>query len=159
MTDAGDSTATPESDAGAQNGAADSIRDRLRYVEARLAYEVDVVAARAAQSGGAVIVDTRKQRSWDHGHVTGALHLPNDRLSGDLDEVPTDRTLIVYGWGPGCNGETSTARVLLDRGYDVREMIGGYEYWVRNGFPVEGVTADGTLVDLTRPADPLVTAE
>ncbi|WP_166979674.1 rhodanese-like domain-containing protein [Paramicrobacterium fandaimingii] len=143
----------------AKGSAADSIRSRLAHVEARLAYEIDVVAARASQADGAVIVDTRKQASWDHGHVTGALHLPNDALEGDLGVLPTDRTLILYGWGPGCNGETYTAKTLLEQGFDVREMIGGYEYWARNGFPIEGVGEDGAIVDLTRPADPLVTAE
>ncbi|QPZ37952.1 rhodanese-like domain-containing protein [Paramicrobacterium chengjingii] len=143
----------------AEGSAADSIRARLAHVEARLAYEIDVVAARAAQERGAVLVDTRKQASWDHGHVTGALHLPTSDLDRDLGGMSADRTLIVYGWGPGCNGETYTAKVLLERGYDVREMIGGYEYWGRNGFPIEGVGADGEIVDLTRPADPLVTAE
>ncbi|GAB2507583.1 rhodanese-like domain-containing protein [Paramicrobacterium agarici] len=143
----------------AEGGSADSILARLAHVDARLAYEIDVVAARDAQRAGAVIVDTRKQRSWDHGHVAGAVHLPKERLDGDLSELPAERTLIVYGWGPGCNGETHTARALLARGFDVREMIGGYEYWARNGFAVEGVDASGAVVDLTRASDPLVTAE
>lgn len=132
----------------------------LAFVEAKLAYEIDVVAAHAAQANGsAVIVDTRKQRSWDHGHVADAVHLPADALDADnsaarLDTLPRDRTLIVYGWGPGCNGETPTARRLLAEGFDVREMIGGYEYWVRNGFAVE---RDGVVS--RQPPDPLVTAE
>jgi Entner-Doudoroff aldolase len=49
----------------------------LAFVDAKLAYEIDVVAASLAQTDGtAIIVDTRKQLSWDHGHVAGALHLP-----------------------------------------------------------------------------------
>lgn len=109
----------------------------LAFVDARLAYEIDVeAAAHAAADGTAVLVDTRRQGSWDHGHVAGALHLPKAALETSLDDLPCDRTLIVYGWGPGCNGATATARVLLAAGFDVREMIGGYEYWTRNGFDV-----------------------
>lgn len=128
---------------------------RLAHVDARLAYEIDVVAAAAAvESGDAVLVDTRKLASWEHGHIAGALHLPTTALATGLDGLPRDRTLIVYGWGPGCNGATATARVLLAAGLDVRELLGGYEYWVRNGFAVE---ADGVV---TRSVpDPLVTAE
>jgi len=128
---------------------------RLAHVEARLAYEIDVVAAAAAvESGDAVLVDTRKLASWEHGHIAGALHLPTTALATGLDGLPRDRTLIVYGWGPGCNGATGTARILLAAGFDVRELLGGYEYWVRNGFAVE---ARGVV---TRSApDPLVTAE
>lgn len=129
--------------------------ERLAFVEARLAYEIDVVAAFHAQADGtAVIVDTRKERSWNNGHVTRALHLPSSSLDGDLSALPRDRTIVVYGWGPGCNGATHTALALLERGFDVREMIGGFEYWARNGFPVEDANGDAT-----RSPDPLVTAE
>lgn len=129
--------------------------DLLEFVDAKLAYEIDAVAAADAQaSGAAVIVDTRKQLSWDHGHIAGALHLPGDILDARLAALPRDRTLIVYGWGPGCNGATHTARRLIAGGFDVRELIGGYEYWVRNRFKVEQAGA------VTRhEADPLVTAE
>jgi rhodanese-related sulfurtransferase len=129
--------------------------DLVAFVDARLAYEIDVVAASAAQADGtAVIVDTRKQHSWDHGHIAGALHLPTDTLDGRLAALPRERTLVVYGWGPGCNGATHAARRLLAEGFDVREMVGGYEYWLRNGFAVERAGV------VTREApDPLVTAE
>lgn len=131
------------------------IAARLAFVEARLAYEIDVVAAAAAvESGRAILVDTRKLASWEHGHIAGALHLPTTAIDDRLDDLPRDRTLIVYGWGPGCNGATGTARTLLAAGLDVRELLGGYEYWVRNGFAVE---VDGVI---TRSVpDPLVTAE
>lgn len=132
-----------------------SQNDLLAFVDAKLAYEIDAVAAAHAQAAGeSVMVDTRKQLSWDHGHVTGALHLPAATLDAQLATLPRDRTLIVYGWGPGCNGATHTAQRLISEGFDVRELIGGYEYWVRNRFPVEPAS-----VLTLREADPLVTAE
>lgn len=128
---------------------------RLAYVDARLAFEIDVVAAaQAVESGTAVLIDTRRLESWEHGHIAGALHLPKTAVDAQIDSLPRDRTLIVYGWGPGCNGATSTARALLARGLDVRELLGGYEYWVRNGFPTE---ANGVIT--RRLPDPVVTAE
>lgn len=127
----------------------------LAFVEAKLAYEMDVVAAHRAQAeGSALIVDTRKQLSWDQGHIAGAVHLPPNVLDGALTDLPFDHTLIVYGWGPGCNGATATAHRLLTDGFDVRELIGGYEYWVRNGFPVERA---GSITG--QEPDPLTTAE
>ncbi|WP_315072619.1 rhodanese-like domain-containing protein [uncultured Microbacterium sp.] len=132
-----------------------SLDARLAHVDARLAYEIDVVAAReAVATGEAVLVDTRRLESWGHGHIAGAVHLPTSDVDARLATLPRDRTLIVYGWGPGCNGATSTARVLLAAGLDVRELLGGYEYWVRNGFEVES----SGVVSRRRP-DPLVTAE
>lgn len=128
---------------------------RLAYIDARLAYEIDVVAAaQAVAAGEAILVDTRRLESWEHGHIAEALHLPKAGLDARIDELPRDRTLIVYGWGPGCNGATTTARTLLAAGLDVRELLGGYEYWVRNGFEIER----GGIVGREAP-DPLVTAE
>jgi rhodanese-related sulfurtransferase len=128
---------------------------RLAFVDARLAYEIDVVAAsQAVASGSAVLVDTRRQESWDHGHIAGALHLPTASLDTGIADLPRDRTLIVYGWGPGCNGATATARILLAAGLDTRELLGGYEYWVRNGFATES----GGVITRRAP-DPMVTAE
>lgn len=143
----------------------------------RLDYEVDVMDAFSAQrDGSALIVDTRRQASWDHGHVTGAVHLAST-AEDELREEPENARviLIVYGWGPGCNGATRAALELLQQGFDVREMTGGIEYWIRNGLPIEGcasspfartavdapeATAAVTdTVDLTQPADPLVTAD
>ncbi len=132
-----------------------SIAARLAHVDARLAFEVDVVAAAdAVAAGEAVLIDTRRQESWDHGHIAGALHLPRATMDARIAGLPRDRTLIVYGWGPGCNGATATARELLAAGLDTRELLGGYEYWVRNGFPVE----EGGVISRRAP-DPLVTAE
>lgn len=128
---------------------------RLAFVDARLAYEIDVVAAaQAVAEGWAILVDTRRLESWNHGHIAGALHLPKQGLDARIDDLPRDRTLIVYGWGPGCNGATTTARMLLAVGLDVQELLGGYEYWVRNGFDTES----GGVVSRREP-DPLVTAE
>ena len=139
----------------AENPLPPSIAARLAHVDARLAFEVDVVAAAGMVAAGeAVLVDTRRQESWDHGHIAGALHLPKATMDARIAELPRDRTLIVYGWGPGCNGATATARELLAVGLDTRELFGGYEYWARNGFPVE---KDGVISH--REPDPLVTAE
>jgi rhodanese-related sulfurtransferase len=69
------------------------------------------------------------------------------RAGAELDRsVP----VVTYCWGPGCNGATRAALALALLGHRVREVIGGFEYWVREGLPVQ--TADG----LTRSGvDPL----
>ncbi len=123
---------------------------------AKLAFELDVTAAAALQATGElVLIDTRRQTSWQHGHIAGAVHLPNDKLfSGEDLELPSGKRLAVYGWGPGCNGATQTAFVLAQHGIVVQEMIGGFEYWCRNGYPI--VDESGQW---SPQADPLVTAK
>ncbi|WP_299958600.1 rhodanese-like domain-containing protein [uncultured Modestobacter sp.] len=120
----------------------------------RLAVETDVADVHAAlESGhpGFVLLDSRSAEAWAQGHVPGAVHLPGreiaERASATLAPgIP----VVTYCWGPGCNGATRAALALARLGHPVREMIGGFEYWAREGLPVETVTG------VTRPAvDPL----
>jgi rhodanese-related sulfurtransferase len=50
--------------------------------------------------------------------------------------------LVVYCWGPGCNAATKAAAKLASLGFQVKEMIGGLEYWRREGYPVDGYAPD-----------------
>lgn len=125
--------------------------DAIAYFTARLAFETDVSDVHAAlPAGGFVLVDTRGRAAWDQGHVPGAVHLPTAQVPGPLDPgVP----VVTYCWGPGCNGATRAALAFARAGFTVREMLGGIEYWIREGLPVE--TATGPV---TAPADPLTAA-
>jgi len=100
---------------------------------------------------GFVLLDSRGEDAWRQGHVPGALHLPTDDIpdrAGELLDINVP--VITYCWGPGCNGATRAALALAQLGYRVKEMIGGIEYWTREGFAVQ--TADSLE---RRPADPL----
>jgi rhodanese-related sulfurtransferase len=120
----------------------------------RLAYETevsDVAADIGAGVTGWVLIDSRSQESWDQGHVPGALHLPTREISSRAAiVVPDGVSVVTYCWGPACNGATRAALEFAKLGYPVKEMIGGFEYWVREGLPVE--TADGIE---RRESDPL----
>ena len=111
---------------------------------AKLTHETDVSDVHAALETGRasfVLVDVRDVVSWDQGHVPGAVHLPNREIADRLHELPPGADVVTYCWGPGCNGATRGALALARAGRRVREMIGGFEYWVREGLPVE--TAQG----------------
>lgn len=105
--------------------------------------------ALATGDPGFVLVDTRGRAAWDQGHVPGAVHVPTADLPAALDPaVP----VVTHCWGPGCDGATRGALVLARAGFRVKEMLGGFEYWAREGLPI--TTAAGTA----RPEpDPLTT--
>ncbi|MFJ6072048.1 rhodanese-like domain-containing protein [Streptomyces sp. NPDC093065] len=125
------------------------------YFRASLAFHTDVsdvaAALAAGREPGFVLVDCRSTESWDQGHAPGAVHLPTalvaERAAQLLDPaVP----VVTYCWGPACNGAARAALALAELGYRVKEMLGGFEYWVREGLEFE--TRQGT----ERPAaDPL----
>nr|WP_308159457.1 rhodanese-like domain-containing protein [Arthrobacter sp. ISL-65] len=111
------------------------------YFRAKVRFEIDVMdVAEKLPAGGFVLVDTRRRASWEHGHVPGAVHLPTADIPSRAPELIASGTdVVVYSWGPGCNGSTFAAIAFAALGYPVKEMIGGIEYWARNGLPVETI--------------------
>ncbi|MEU8523463.1 rhodanese-like domain-containing protein [Streptomyces sp. NBC_01216] len=127
----------------------------VAYFAAGLAFHADVsdVAAALADADdpGFVVLDSRSTASWDQGHVPGAIHLPTALIAERAEQL-LDKSVpvVTYCWGPGCNGATRAALALAELGYQVKEMLGGFEYWVREGFAYE--TWEGPE---RRGADPL----
>ena len=87
---------------------------------------------------GLVVVDVRGDGAYRKSHVPGAISLPYDELDAEKIAALPDGLLVTYCWGPGCNASTVVAAELAAQGRQVKEMIGGWEYWLREEFPVEG---------------------
>ncbi|MBZ4321961.1 rhodanese-like domain-containing protein [Streptomyces huiliensis] len=128
--------------------------DSAAYFAARLAFHTDVTDVHAALAAGAAeftVVDSRSTVAWDQGHVPGAVHLPTAQIPELAAEfLDPARPVVVYCWGPGCDGGTRAAHALASRGYRVKEMLGGIEYWIREGYEVETWEGKRRL-----PVDPL----
>src|SRR2546430_16567790 len=113
----------------------------MNYSEGRRAMETEATDVHA-ELDQVVLVYPRGAVAWAQGHLPGALHLPwaetAERATG---LVARDARVVTYCWGPGCNGATRGAAEFARLGYSVKGMVGGFEYWVREGFSVQA--ADG----------------
>ena len=126
--------------------------DAIAYFSSRVAHETDPSDVYAAQRTGDdfVLVDVRGEEAWAQGRIVGAVHVPYREIPHRRNEFDPAVPVVVYCWSPGCNAGSKGALAFAQLGYDVREMIGGYEYWVREGQPTEN--DDGPL---PRTFDPL----
>jgi rhodanese-related sulfurtransferase len=109
----------------------------LDFFAAKLAYETDPSDVHAARSDGQVlyVIDVRSDEAWAQGRVAGAIHMHYSEIATRAPaEIPQDAEVVVYCWSPGCNAGAKGALEFARLGYSVREMIGGFEYWVREGF-------------------------
>jgi rhodanese-related sulfurtransferase len=136
--------------------------EAVAHFAARLSFETDpsdVHAAMESGEQGFVLIDTRSQESWEQGHARGAVHVTKPDLPRVIPTYPAGTQFVVYCWGPGCNGATRAGLAISELGYAVKEMIGGFEYWAREGLPVDAETKDATgkavTIDATRAVDPL----
>lgn len=110
------------------------------YFSAKLRLETDASDVYAAQKAGedVMLVDVRSDEAWARGRIVGALHIPYREIAARApQEIPKGAAVVVYCWSPGCNAGAKGALEFAKLGYSVREMIGGYEYWVREGQPTE----------------------
>lgn len=115
-------------------------QDLVNHFAAKLRYETDSSDVHADFERGErfVLVDSRGDAAWHQGRITGAIHMPTAAVAMRAPtEIPHDVPVVVYCWGPGCNGSTRAALEFAKLGYTVKEMIGGYEYWAREGHPTE----------------------
>lgn len=109
---------------------------------ARLSVETDPADVKLDQERAPTrirVVDVRSAEAYGECHVPGAINLPYRSIDDQSTAaVERDRTLVVYCWGPGCNAAQKGAARLTALGFRVKEMIGGLEYWRREGYAVEG---------------------
>ena len=111
------------------------------HFEQRLAHETDPADVwKAVQTGTVdfVLVDCRPRPSYDKAHLPGAVSLPLSEMDPVHVAALPQGLLVTYCWGPSCNAATKGAYRLAALGCQVKELIGGLEYWIREGHPVEG---------------------
>jgi rhodanese-related sulfurtransferase len=103
------------------------------------------------ERGQEIFVDARSAEQYRKGHIPGAVSLDarrfEERLSSFLALVPLDAPLVVYCDGQGCGSSREVAELLREAGYrNIRLFQGGWEEWVRSGYPRETEAGDETTV-------------
>lgn len=116
--------------------------EAYRHFTSKLAYETDVADVMTDWNKGNppfVLLDVRDEQTHLECHIPGSVHVPgrriNEQTTADWDKTIT---IITYCWGPACNGATKAAAKLASLGFSVKEMLGGIEYWRKEGGQVEG---------------------
>jgi rhodanese-related sulfurtransferase len=122
-----------------------SVEDAHRHYAARLSIETDCADVAADLADGIVdytIVDVRGAHSYERAHLPGAINAPSSTIDEEVVAKLPEGLIVVYCWGPGCNGAHKAALALTRHGRQVKEMIGGMQYWILEGQPLEGTAAE-----------------
>lgn len=110
-----------------------------RHYAAKLDWEIDPSDLHEALEKGEriVVVDARRPDAYARGHIPGAVNIPHRTMTKATTRDLDRRALIVaYCDGIGCNASTKGALKLLDLGFRVKELIGGLEWWRKDGYAV-----------------------
>lgn len=95
---------------------------------------VDELAALLAD-GGATVVDVREPGEYVEAHIPGVQLIPMGSVIEQIEDIPRDRTVYVVCALGGRSGQV--ADYLDGQGYDVRNVAGGTNAWIRAGHAVE----------------------
>lgn len=84
-----------------------------------------------------VVIDTRSEALYARGHVPGAISFPHRTMTAESTAaLDRSKIYVTYCDGIGCNGSTKGAYKLATLGYTVKEMLGGLDFWIRDGQPL-----------------------
>jgi rhodanese-related sulfurtransferase len=119
-------------------------REQISYYQAKLRYETDasdLFAALSAQEN-LVVIDTRSHESFATEHIPGAINIPHRSLSEETTaHLDKEASYVTYCDGIGCNASTKGALRMAQLGFSVRELLGGLDWWRRDGFATQGENA------------------
>ena len=115
--------------------------EQMNHYQRKLAYEMDSADLYAAlgENEPIVIVDGRSVEAYAEERIPGAINLPHRAICfNSVESLDSSKVYVCYCDGIGCNASTKTALKLLTLGYQVRELIGGLDWWKRDGYATEG---------------------
>lgn len=85
-------------------------------------------AAPLIEKGEVDVVDVRNLSEWEDGHIDGATHIMLGTLLDRIEEVPTERPLIVQ-CGSGVRSAIGASLLQAKGIKDIRNLTGGYNRW------------------------------
>ena len=112
----------------------------LDYLQAKLAYYTDawdLAEDLARQAPEIVVIDARAPEAYRAGHICGAINFPHRGMDVTTTaRLDCNKVFVTYCDGIGCNGSTKAAWKLASLGFQVKELIGGLDFWKRDGHPL-----------------------
>lgn len=118
--------------------------EQIKHYEDKLRFEWDSadLAESLKENPDIVIIDTRKEFAFEEEHIPRAINFPHRNMNQESTaKLDKSKIYICYCDGIGCNGSTRGSINMAKLGFDVRELIGGLDWWKRDGYATEGKNA------------------
>lgn len=120
---------------------------QIKHYENKLAFEMDPSDLYEALKNGEniIVIDARKSFGYEAEHIPNAINIPHREMNSTSTNH-LDRTVlyVTYCDGIGCNASTKGALNMTKLGFKVKELIGGIEWWKKDGYDTEGTNGNAT---------------
>jgi rhodanese-related sulfurtransferase len=114
--------------------------EQIKHYSDKLNFEIDSWDLKVALETGqkVVVVDARSPAAYRAEHIPGAINIPHRSMNEETTAFIDKGALVVsYCDGIGCNASTKGALNLAKLGFQVKELMGGLDWWNRDGHPTE----------------------
>lgn len=89
-------------------------------------------------AGRVNIVDVREQHEYDTTRVPDMPLIPMSELRERIDELPTDRPLVLFCRSGNRSGQIADVLNAEGEHGEVANLVGGIIAWAADGLPYEG---------------------
>ncbi len=112
----------------------------LSHFRDKLEFETDAwdLNQMLREGRNVVVVDARSEASYSQEHIPGAISFPHRSMNPESTRnLDRSALYVTYCDGIGCNASTKGALKLTECGFQVKELIGGIDWWKRDGYPTD----------------------
>jgi rhodanese-related sulfurtransferase len=115
---------------------------QIKHYENKLAFEMDPSDLFDALNNGekVIVIDARKAFGFEAEHIPTAINIPHREMTAETTKhLNKDVLYVTYCDGIGCNASTRGALNMAKLGFNVKELMGGIEWWKFDGYATEGI--------------------
>lgn len=120
------------------------MEEQIRFYEEKLQYEIDSWDLYESLNKGenVAVIDARSAEAYRQQHIPAALNIPHRSMdSASTGQLDKNTLYVTYCDGIGCNASTKGALNMARLGFRVKELLGGLDWWKRDGYETEGQKA------------------
>ena len=111
--------------------------DAITFYEHKLAFETDSWDLKTLLDTGdkVILIDARAANAFAAEHIPGAINIPHRTMTTETTaHLDRDALIVTYCDGIGCNASTKGALAMARLGFTVKELLGGLDWWKRDGY-------------------------
>ena len=111
--------------------------DAITFYEHKLAFETDSWDLKTMLDKGdkVILIDARATNAFAAEYIPGAINIPHRTMSTETTaHLDRDALIVTYCDGIGCNASTKGALAMARLGFTVKELLGGLDWWKRDGY-------------------------
>ena len=117
---------------------------QIEHYSLKLDFETDSSDLFEALEAGEelIVVDARSVEAFATEHIPTAVSIPHRTMSAETTaHLDKSALYVTYCDGIGCNASTKGALKMTRLGFRVKELMGGLDWWRRDGYATEGDSA------------------